>query len=50
MQDCAWIFPKIFNASQYQAYLKLDYIYDKFDRFSVPKITSIFSDAKISYS
>ena len=50
MKECTWIYSKIHNASGYQAYLVLFYIYDKFDRPSVPKLTSMFSDDKISYT
>lgn len=50
MKECTWIYFKTHNASGYQAYMELFYIYDKFDRLSVPKLTSMFSDAKISYT
>lgn len=50
MEKCAWLFPKICNASQYQAYFELFYMCDLYDRFSVPKLTSMFSDANTSYT
>lgn len=50
MDECTWIYPKIHNASGYQAYLELVYICDKFNRLSVPKLTSTFSDANTSYT
>lgn len=50
MEECTWIYPKIHNASGYEAYLELFYVSVKFNRLSMPKLTSTFSDANTSYT
>ena len=50
MEERTWIYPQIHNASGYEAYLELLYVSVKFNRLSLPKLTSTFSDANTSYT